>query len=86
VKLVSFAEYQGLLDFTRYLDRQTRDLETDTLYPPWLYVEQPARWSLAGGREEKITDAAVRTLWDLLDNPNPRFVLVLVDCSTSLST
>jgi WD40 repeat protein len=79
VKLVTFAEYQGLLDFSRYLEGQTRTLEADPIYPPWLYVEQPARWSVAGGREEKATESALRTLWELLDAPHPRFALVLGD-------
>ncbi len=79
VVLKSFAEYQGLVDFGQFLEWQTRRLEADTVYPPWLYVEQPAKWSLAGGREEQATESAFRTLWDLLDAPHPRFSLVLGD-------
>ena len=77
--LKTFAEYQGLIDFSRYLDWQTAALERDEVYPPWLYVEQPARVSLAGGREEQATESALRTLWDLLEDPHPRFALVLGD-------
>ncbi len=79
VVLKTFAQYQGLVDFTRYLDWQTRWLEADQVYPPWLYVEQPARVSLAGGREEQATARALDTLWDLLDVQHPRFALVLGD-------
>ena len=76
---MSFAEYQGLIDFTRYLGVQTRALDEDPVYPPSLYVEQPARWSLAGGREEQATERALETLWELLEAPHPRFALVLGD-------
>ncbi|WP_282421619.1 pentapeptide repeat-containing protein [Polyangium sp. 15x6] len=80
VLLKSFSEYQGLLDFTRYLERQTERLESDGIYPPWLYVDQPARVSLAGAREERRVESALATLWQELDTPlHPRFALVLGD-------
>ncbi len=79
VALKTFAEYQGLIDFTRYLAWQTSRLEVDPVYPPSLYVEQPAKVSLAGMREEQSTESALKTLWDLLDAPHPRFALVLGD-------
>ncbi|MFO0756922.1 MAG: pentapeptide repeat-containing protein [Byssovorax sp.] len=79
VLLKTLAEYQGLIDFSRYLDWQTGMLEVDKVYPPWLYVDQPAKWSLAQGREEQGTEHALRTLWELLESPHPRFALVLGD-------
>jgi WD40 repeat protein/nucleoside phosphorylase len=79
VVLKSFGEYQRLFDFAPYLVKQTRRLDVDPVYPPWLYVEQPARWSLAGGREEEATERALETLWDMLEAPHPRFALVLGD-------
>lgn len=79
VVLQSFAEYQGLIDFTRYLVWQTGRLEADNLYPKWLYVDQPALVSHAGGREEQATESALRAIWELLDAPDPRFALVLGD-------
>ena len=79
VLLKSFGEYQRLFDFGTYLEKQTRRLEADLVYPPALYVEQPARWSLAGGREEQTTEHALGTLWELLEAPHPRFALVLGD-------
>jgi WD40 repeat protein/nucleoside phosphorylase len=79
VVLKSFGEYQRLFDFGPYLDKQTGRLDTDPVYPPLLYVEQPARWSLAGGREEQATENALTTLWELLEAPHPRFALVLGD-------
>ncbi|WP_437308548.1 pentapeptide repeat-containing protein [Sorangium sp. So ce388] len=78
VALKSFSEYQGLIDFGRYLARQTDRLEADPIYPPWLYVDQPAVVSL-GDREKSATESALASLWDLLDAPRRRFVLVLGD-------
>jgi nucleoside phosphorylase len=71
VMLKSFASYQGLLDFTRYLDRQTRWLEADPVYPPGLYVAQPARWSLAGGREKQTTEDALAASQTCSTRPTP---------------
>jgi hypothetical protein len=79
VVLTSFGEYQRLFDFGPYLEKQTARLDGDLVYPPSLYVDQPARWSLAGGREEQATEHALTTLWELLDAPHPRFALVLGD-------
>ncbi|WP_437962676.1 pentapeptide repeat-containing protein (plasmid) [Sorangium sp. So ce119] len=78
VALKSFSEYQGLIDFDRYLARQTDRLEADPIYPPWLYVEQPAVVSL-GDHEKSETESALASLWELLDAPRRRFVLVLGD-------
>lgn len=75
----SFSEYQGLIDFSRYLQWQTSRLEVDPVYPPSLYVDAPARWSLSGMREEKATEDALGTLRELLESPNRRFALVLGD-------
>jgi nucleoside phosphorylase len=79
VVLKSFGEYQRLFDFGMYLEKQTNRLDRDLVYPPSLYVDQPARWSLAGGREEQGTERALTTLWELLEAPHPRFALVLGD-------
>ncbi|XXY46486.1 pentapeptide repeat-containing protein [Sorangium sp. So ce269] len=78
VALKSFSEYQGLIDFGRYLARQTDRIEADPIYPPWLYVDQPAVVSL-GDREKSATESALASLWELLDAPRRRFVLVLGD-------
>jgi nucleoside phosphorylase len=79
VVLTSFGEYQRLFDFGTYLEKQTSRLDADLVYPPALYVEQPARWSLAGGRTEQATERALATLWEMLEEPHPRFALVLGD-------
>ena len=78
--LKSFAEYQGLIDFTRYLDWQTRPARGGSGVPARGSTSSSRRaWSLAGGREEQATESALATLWELLDAPHPRFALVLGD-------
>ncbi|WP_224240699.1 WD40 domain-containing protein [Hyalangium gracile] len=81
VRLQSFAEYQGLFDFTPYLQRQTARLGSDPVYPPLLYVEQRARVSV-GGQELDPTEDVLNLLQELLDSPQPRFALVLGDFGT----
>lgn len=78
VFLKSFSEYQGLLDFTEYLGKQTRKLFDDPVYPHWLYVDQRAKWSYAGSLDEFHTDHLLDTLRKELDTPaQPRFIVVL---------
>lgn len=79
-RLVTFAEYQNLLDFTGYLERQGERLAGDPLYAPRLYVETRARVE-AGGVEERA-ESALEALWACLREPHPRFVLVLGDFGT----
>jgi hypothetical protein len=81
VLLTSFGEYQGLFDFSEYLQRQTARLESDPIYPPALYVEQRARVSI-GGREAAWTNNVLAALREMLDSPHPRFALVLGDFGT----
>lgn len=81
VWLTSFGEYQGLFDFSAYLQRQTARLESDPIYPPALYVEQRARVSI-GGQEAISTSDVLGSLRELLDSPHPRFALVLGDFGT----
>lgn len=46
VRLQSFVEYQGLMDFSHYLDRQTQRLANDPIYPPNLYVPQHLHYGI----------------------------------------
>jgi hypothetical protein len=43
VRLVSFVEYQGLMDLRGYVAAQTARLDRDPLYPPSLYLPQRFR-------------------------------------------
>src|SRR5262249_1041054 len=46
VRLQTFVEYQGLIDFGHYLDRQTQRLQNDPLYPSRLFVPQALRFDI----------------------------------------
>jgi hypothetical protein len=78
VRLMSFSEYQNLVDFTRYLQWQTRRLENDNIYPPSLYVPQRAQMSVAGQPWVDTADV-ITTLQEMLVTPHPRFAVVLGD-------
>jgi nucleoside phosphorylase len=80
VLLQSFTEYQGLIDFRSYLQRQVERLEKDVVYPPALYVPQRAVLQSDGG--EASTTDVMGELDSLLASPHPRFILVLGDFGT----
>jgi WD40 repeat protein/3',5'-cyclic AMP phosphodiesterase CpdA len=80
VRLLSFVEYQGIIDFRGYLKRQTGTLEADTIYPPSLYV--PQRMHFAIGSDYGQTDDAVTQVAEWLVSPEARFVLILGDFGT----
>lgn len=81
VLLQSFSEYQGLIDFRGYLDRQAKRLTEDPIYPPELYIEQRAILQ-ADGAGELVTQDALGELHKLLASPLGRFILVLGDFGT----
>jgi WD40 repeat protein len=77
VRLRSFIEFQGLLDLSGYLDRQTVRLTDDPLYPPELYVPQRFREldrSAPGVREDLVAELLSQVAAD-----HGRFVLLLGD-------
>lgn len=77
VHVMSFVEYQGLLDFRTYLAEQTSRLLNDAIYPPSLYVPQRICYSHVG--LPTTSDDALATLQGWLAEPAGRFVLVLGD-------
>ncbi|WP_437923811.1 pentapeptide repeat-containing protein [Sorangium sp. So ce291] len=79
VRLQSFVEYQGLIDFSRYLQWQTGRLEKDTVYPPSIYVDQRMRIlePEEGGEKDALGEL---TAW--LGSPHGRFVVILGDFGT----
>jgi uncharacterized protein YjbI with pentapeptide repeats/nucleoside phosphorylase len=79
VRLQSFIEYQGLIDFSRYLGWQTAKLESDPIYPPSIYVEQRMRILDPEESEEKD---ALGELMAWLGSPHGRFVVILGDFGT----
>ncbi|WP_437807069.1 pentapeptide repeat-containing protein [Sorangium sp. So ce1078] len=79
VRLQSFVEYQGLIDFSRYLLWQTSRLENDTVYPPSIYIDQ--RMRILDPEESDEKDALSElTAW--LGSPHGRFVVILGDFGT----
>ena len=77
VRLCSFVEFQGIIDFRNYVARQSRKLEADLVYPPKLYV--PERLIYEVGRDERDSRDACSTILDWLREPLARFALVLGD-------
>ena len=80
IDLHSFDEYQGIIDFTRYLSWQMERLARDPEYLAGLYV--PQRAQLRVGLDRTDTDDALRTIYSELLSPYPRFILVLGDFGT----
>ncbi|WP_437827054.1 pentapeptide repeat-containing protein [Sorangium sp. So ce1153] len=79
VRLQSFVEYQGLIDFSRYLQWQTTRLENDPVYPPSIYVDQRMR---VLDPEESDEKDALEELTAWLGSPHGRFVVILGDFGT----
>jgi len=80
VWLRSFVEYQGLIDFGRYVERQTERLDGDPIYPPALYL--PQRFVQFVGAETRQGDNVLEQVFRWLGEPDARFVLVLGDFGT----
>ncbi len=79
IRLRSFVEYQGLIDFRPYIELQNRRLENDPTYPPDLYVPQRLCFTVA--QEEKESEA-LGQIQEWLTDSLGRFVLVLGDFGT----
>ncbi|XXX72929.1 NACHT domain-containing protein [Sorangium sp. So ce134] len=79
VRLQSFVEYQGLIDFSRYLRWQTTRLENDAVYPPSIYIDQRMR---VLDPEEGDEKDALSELTAWLGSPHGRFVVILGDFGT----
>lgn len=77
VRLCSFIEFQGIIDFRNYVERQTAKLAADSIYPPRLYVAQNLDQQIAN--EPRKTGDAFATIVQWLGEPNGRFVLLLGD-------
>jgi hypothetical protein len=77
VRLRSFLEFQGLLDLSGYLGRQTTRLRNDPRYPPELYV--PQRFRELHRNELAIHNDLADELLRLVLSDYARFVLLLGD-------
>ena len=81
VQLISFIEYQGLIDFRLYLQEQSRRLASDIRYPAES-VCPPAHDVCIGRDDEQPTDNVLTTLKPWLNEAHGRFILVLGDFGT----
>jgi WD40 repeat protein/3',5'-cyclic AMP phosphodiesterase CpdA len=82
VRLLSFVEYQGLIDFGGYLRRQRPLLESDPIYPPRLYVPQRMRYSIGVGRTvlpESASADALEAVAGWMTDDAGRFIVVLAN-------
>jgi WD40 repeat protein/3',5'-cyclic AMP phosphodiesterase CpdA len=77
VRLLSFAEYRGLLDLRGYVARQRRRLAGDGLYPPELYV--PQRYRPLDLLNAPVADDLPEAVLRLLASDQGRFILLLGD-------
>ncbi|WP_437932444.1 pentapeptide repeat-containing protein [Sorangium sp. So ce291] len=75
VSLVSLHDYEELIDFRDYLQRQTARLAIDPVYPPKLYVQQRLRYSL--GLDDREVEDGLTAIEEWLDSDDGRLVLVL---------
>ena len=82
VRLLSFVEHQGLIDFRTYLSKQTGKLAQDPIYPPSLYVPQRMRTLALLGQKEDETADALAQVYDWLADPYGRFLVLLGDFGT----
>ncbi len=83
IRLRSFIDYKGLIEFTPYVKNLVRRLDRDPRFPHALYV--PQRLTYRVGRDSFPSDQAVETMLELLRVPDPRFILVLGDFGTGKS-
>ena len=79
VRLLSFVEYQGLIDFRSYVKRQNIRLEDDPNYNPILYVPQSIHYRFGDAAK---TGEAVETVMNWLDDTHGRFILILGEFGT----
>jgi WD40 repeat protein len=77
IRLRSLTEFQGLLDLSAYVVKQTVEFGSSRLYPPDLYV--PQRFRALDRPEQGIRDDLVREVLDLLATDHGRFILTLGD-------
>ena len=79
VRLRSFQDYNGIIDFGDYLKRQLQELESNPFYPPSLYV--PQRAVFLSGQRGAPSDI-LEELTRMLASEHGRFLLVLGEFGT----
>ena len=81
INLYSFEEFQGLIDFSVYVEQQTTRLSNDRIYFPEHYVEQRAQ-VLGHGQAHEHVEGVLSMVQGLLASPDPRFLVVLGEFGT----
>ncbi len=81
INLYSFEEFQGLIDFSSYVEQQTTRLSNDRIYLPEHYVEQRAQVLVDGQNQERV-EGVLSMIQGLLASPDPRFLIVLGEFGT----
>ena len=80
VRLFKFSDYQDVIDLRAYLERQTRQLEADSVYSSQYYVSQSMVFE--DGINTRLSNNAVETVIEWLNSSEGRFVLLLSDFGT----
>jgi len=80
LRLFSLIEYRGLIDFRRYLEKQTAELDANPAYPNSLFVPQAMEFEEHG--EVHQTSNAFVQVREWLTGTYGRFVLILGDFGT----
>ena len=73
----SVLEFQGIIDFSSYVERQNQKLSSDVIYPPALYVPQALTYEI--GQDSYESSDACAEIIGWLRDPLARFALVLGD-------
>lgn len=81
INLYSFEEFQGLIDFSVYVEQQTTRLSNDRIYFPEHYVEQRAQ-VLGHGQAHEHVEGVLSMVQGLLASSDPRFLVVLGEFGT----
>ncbi len=83
LRLYSLEEYEGLIDFSRLLPKQTHELGQSIDYPPALYVDQRLEYCEDGSfrfDQHPPAESAIDKVVSWLADPSrPRFVLLIGD-------
>ncbi|HNN97887.1 MAG TPA: hypothetical protein PKI03_36740, partial [Pseudomonadota bacterium] len=81
ITLFSLDEYEGLIDFSRLVAKQTQEFAASPDYPPALYVDQRLEYCEDGSfRFDRQAASAVDQVVSWLSDPSrPRFVLLIGD-------
>ena len=79
VRLRSFVQYQGLLDFRPLAEAQRERLAADRIYPAQLYVEQRYKVISGAAHRDRVRTGLIQAAVDWLSSDVARLIVVLGD-------